>query len=143
MKKIINGKRYDTDTAREIGSWEPIANRRDFHWFREELYQKRTGEFFIYGVGNAASKYHRRIEQSTWDGDERLIPLSYDEAREWCEEHLDADEYETIFGEVSEDEGNVVITLSVPAWVAKALKTMAAKSGKTQGEIIASLIPTE
>ncbi len=49
MKKIINGKRYDTETAKLIGS-DGYSNPSDFNYWSEDLYQKKTGEFFLYGV---------------------------------------------------------------------------------------------
>ena len=35
-------------------------------------------------------------------GSERIIPLTEDEAKEWVENQLDADDYESIFGPVEE-----------------------------------------
>lgn len=35
MKKIINGKRYDTDTATSIGGRSHGDNSRDFHYYYE------------------------------------------------------------------------------------------------------------
>lgn len=140
MKKIINQKRYDTDTAKEMGSWENNYLMNDFHWFRETLYQKKTGEFFVHGQGNAASRYAERVGASGWTGSEKLVPMTWDEAREWAEEHLEADEYETIFGEVAEDDSRTAISLTIPVHVHERLKKMAAKTGKTQSDIIAEMI---
>ena len=50
MKKIINGKKYDTDTAKCVGH-DSFGCRGDFRYWFEQLYQKQTGEFFIYGDG--------------------------------------------------------------------------------------------
>jgi|LSQX01.3.fsa_nt_gb hypothetical protein len=102
MKKIINGKRYDTSTAKLVGK-ASYSNRGDFAYWSEELYLKRTGEFFIYGEGGPLSRYSRSTGQNQWSGGEKIIPLSIREAQEWAEEHLDGDEYEAIFGEVDED----------------------------------------
>ena len=38
MKKIINGKRYDTDTAKELGSWS-YSHYGDFAYVCETLYR--------------------------------------------------------------------------------------------------------
>ena len=104
MNKVIGGKRYDTDTAIEVGFFKNIGDSRDFNYFCETLYKKKTGEYFLHGEGNAASKYAEAIEQNQWIGGEKIMPLSIDAAREWAEEHLDADDYEKEFGEVSEGE---------------------------------------
>lgn len=46
---------YNTETATEIDWQENTANRGDYSYYREYLYRKKTGEFFLYGYGNAAS----------------------------------------------------------------------------------------
>jgi DNA-binding XRE family transcriptional regulator len=108
MRKIIDGKKYDTETATLVGSYSPNANRRDFRWVCEELYRKRTGEYFLYGEGGPMSKYSRQVEQNGWAEGEKIIPLSQDEAMEWAEKNLEVDEYEAEFGEVEEDEKTLV-----------------------------------
>lgn len=115
MKKIINGKRYDTETAQLIGS-AGYSNRTDFCFWSEELYRKKTGEFFIYGEGGPASKYGRQIEQNTWSGGEQIIPLTLKEAQEWAEKYLDADKYEKVFGRIEEGKSQIA------TWIADSVK---------------------
>lgn len=102
MKQIINGKKYDTATAKEVGYYYNNYSVGDFHYYRENLYKKRTGEFFLYGVGGPMSKYAVTEGNNGWSGGERITPLTEEEAREWVEKHLNTDEYEEIFGEVEE-----------------------------------------
>ena len=140
MKKIINGKRYDTDTAIQVAEWES-GYPNDFSYFCEQLYRKRTGEYFIFGHGNAASKYAISAGNNSWAGGSALIPLTYDSAREWGEDHMDADEYEAEFGEVSEgDEGDVVISIRVSPAAKAALDRMAARTGRAKGDILTELL---
>ena len=101
MKKIINGKLYNTDTAKNVGCWDNGLGCRDFACCAESLYQKRTGEFFLYGEGGPQTKYAERVG-NMYAGGEDIIPLTEDEAKEWAERKLDADEYIAIFGEVEE-----------------------------------------
>ena len=49
MKKIINGKKYDTETAEYVDRWSNDLCHSDVHWCSEELYRKKTSEFFLYG----------------------------------------------------------------------------------------------
>ena len=42
-------KKYDTETARAVADYANNGNWRDFTHFEETLYQKKTGEFFLYG----------------------------------------------------------------------------------------------
>lgn len=140
MKKIIKNKVYDTDTAQRLGEYAPNPYRSDFHYFCETLYQKKTGEFFLHGEGNAASKYSRSCGQNEWCGGEQIIPMSYAEAQKWAEEHLDGDEYIGIFGEPEEDDTCTKLTLSMPASQVAKLKQLAAQNGQQVGEFIVSKI---
>lgn len=102
MKKIINGKKYNTETAKAVGYWSNNYSYRDFNYCEETLYQKRTGEFFLYGNGGAMSKYSQSCGQNSWCGGENIIPMTENAAKKWAEKHLTTDEYEEIFGEVEE-----------------------------------------
>ena len=53
MKKIINGKMYNTETACLMGEHSNCYGPNDFRCCSEQLYQKRTKEFFMYGSGGA------------------------------------------------------------------------------------------
>lgn len=130
MVKIINGKRYDTNTAKLIGETS-YSNRTDFAFWSEELYQKRTGEFFIYGEGGPASKYSRSTGQNSWSGGKAIIPLTLQEAKEWAESYLSAEDYESLF-EVEEDK-----TL-ISAWVPDSVKAEADKL-REQGYTLADI----
>ncbi|MCD8324502.1 MAG: hypothetical protein LUC32_06090 [Clostridiales bacterium] len=103
MKKIINGKKYDTETAERIGVYQSRENRHDFNCIVETLYRKRTtGEFFLYGEGGPQTKYAKLVDQNWWSGSAEIIPFNDDKARAWAEKYLDGDRYEEIFGEVDE-----------------------------------------
>lgn len=136
MKKIINGKRYDTDTAKECGTAYSKLGRRDFGYWEETLYQKRTGEFFLYGEGGPASRYAVSVGQNSWSGGEKIIPLSVENSMKWAEEHLEADEYERIFGEVTEDESKKVVTYSLPVSTIEKVKRIAAEQGISLSEVV-------
>lgn len=101
MKKIINGKKYDTATATCLASYSNGLSRWDFHHISEWLYRKRTGEFFLCGYGGPMTEYRRTIGSNEWCGGEKFTPLTEAEARKWVEEKAN-DRYEEIFGEVEE-----------------------------------------
>lgn len=101
MKKVIGEKMYNTETAKYCGGYE-FSNCGDFQHVCEELYQKKTGELFLYGSGGAASKYSEMVGNNSWTGGSRIKPLTIDEAKEWAERHLDGDDYVELFGEVEE-----------------------------------------
>ena len=101
MKKILNGKKYDTAISCSVGN-DSYSNPRDFNYWEETLYQKKNGEFFLYGEGGPLSRYREEIGTNSWTGGERIIPMTREEAMEWAEEHLTGDEFEDIFGEIEE-----------------------------------------
>lgn len=139
MKKIIKNKVYDTETAQKCGEWDNGYYTNDFQFCAETLYQKKTGEYFLHGEGHALSKYAGHSGNSSGWG-EQIIPMSYAEAQSWAEEHLDGDEYITIFGEPKEDDTCTKLTLSMPASQVAKIKQLAAQSGQQVGEFIVSKI---
>ena len=100
MKKVINGKMYNTETAKKMADWY-YGYPGDFDYYEERLYKKKTGEFFLFGKGGARSKYSDNDGFETY-GSCEIIPYSEEQARKWVEEHCSGDTYEEIFGEVEE-----------------------------------------
>lgn len=140
MKKIINGKVYNTDTAREVGIWTNTWDHHSWTYEHESLYQKRTGEYFIYGEGGPQTKYAESTSDNQWSGGEKIIPLSPAKAREWAEKHLSADEYKAAFGLPDEDAEDVVLYVKVPAAIMAKLKTQAAERGASVTEIVNEML---
>ena len=100
MKKIIDGRLYNTDTARCIGERSCYAPG-DYHHFSESLYQKTTGEFFLHGEGGPLSPY-AVTEGSTSSSGRAIVPLSLTEAEDWISNYLGAEVYISLFGEPAE-----------------------------------------
>lgn len=140
MNKIIKGKRYDTETAQEIYCASSNVGRGDFSFWEETLYKKRTGEYFLYGEGGAMSKYRTVIDQNNWSGGEKIVPLSLDEAKEWAEKYMTADEYEEEFGTVEESAGKTSRTFSLHDADYENLKKTALEKDVSMSDLIAELI---
>ena len=139
MKKVINGNRYDTSTAKVVGE-DSYSNRSDFGFWEETLYRKSTGEFFLYGAGGPASRYATTIGQNEWSGGERIMPLSLEAAQKWAEEHLDGDEYEAIFGQIEETAEKRTVTFSLSESAIEKIARMAAEHGCSKSEVIERLL---
>ena len=118
MKKIINYKKYDTETARVVGNW--ISGSKEEDNYRDEtLYCKKNGEYFLDDKGGMCSDYHTAfwidydcehgdweelipfskeeaqewvIGTNLWRGGSVIIPLTPDEAKAWCEEQITYEE---------------------------------------------------
>lgn len=101
MRKIINGKKYDTETASLICDYANVQNRTHFYSYSETLYQKKTGEFFIYVEGGPACPYSESGRGFAC-GSAKITPISENEAQKFVEEHGSVEMYEKIWGEVEE-----------------------------------------
>ena len=102
MKKIINGKTYNTDTATELGRYDNDLGVGDFAHCAEGLYRTAKGAYFLAGRGGAMSKYSRAIGDNCCAGGSDILPLTECEAKQWAEQHMDAEAYESAFGPAEE-----------------------------------------
>lgn len=138
MKKIINGKRYDTTSAREI--WDvSFGARTDFSHWSETLYRKNTGEYFLYGEGGPMSRYAEPVGQNEWSGGEMITPISIESAQKWAEKHMPADEYEKVFGAVEEDLTKRTVTFSLTEATIEKIARLASEQGISKSEVIERL----
>ena len=143
MKKVINGRLYDTDTATFLAELESGHLPNDFQYWREELYVKRTGEYFLYCKGGANSQYGEWVGNSG-KGSSCIIPITQKRAMEWAEK-LSGDDYERIFGEVEEpdeeEEGQLQrFTVLISESMLEKLKQKKEGTGKTISALIISAL---
>ncbi len=101
MVKIIKKKLYNTDTAKEVASYDNGCSLGDFHHIHETLYRKKTGEFFLHGSGGAMTEYSD-FKYGCWSGGERIVPLTEEQTKVWVTAFCNADTYIALFGEVEE-----------------------------------------
>lgn len=139
MKRIIDGRRYDTSTAEEVAT-ATHGYKSEFSYYEETLYCKRTGEYFLYGYGHGESKYAKQV-LGDWGPGEDIIPLDYEQARQWAEKNLSVDEYEREFGLTSEDGGeDVVLSVRVSPYTRETLRRLSKQTGRSQGDILDEII---
>ena len=72
MKKVINRKTYNTETSKLIDK-KTYGYFGDPAGYEESLYETRTGNFFLCGIGGIDSKY----------AEETVVPLSGGDAEKW------------------------------------------------------------
>lgn len=96
MKKVIDGKIYNTETAVELAYYNNGVSQNDFTYIDESLYRTRKGNFFLAGEGGAMTRYAHRCSDNTTCGGEGIFPLTEKEAREWVERNAN-EIYEEIF----------------------------------------------
>lgn len=99
MKKIINKKTYNTETAIEIASWDNNRSRTDFDFCEEVLYKTKRGDYFLYGEGGAATMYAKYNGLDSTYGSWNIIPYSENDAKKWLEERDKTEAYIAEFGE--------------------------------------------
>lgn len=140
MKKIINGKVYDTATAQKIAEWE-INLPTDINYLCESLYLKKTGEYFIFGSGGANTRYASVSGSGNFRPGELIVPITLDNAKKWAEEHLDGNTYEAIFGDVVEDDGSITLTtIRLPSALVETVRRRAIENGVTMTAYIQAAI---
>lgn len=128
MRKIIHNKVYDTDTATLVGHWSNGRSGGDY--ISVDLYRKKTGEHF------AAKQVGEYVSDLFYF--EQIAPMGYDKAREWAEEHLEAEDYEREFGMPAE--GDAVITCNISAAAKAEIDRRRAETGQTIAQVIESAI---
>lgn len=133
MKKIIGGRRYDTQTAKLVG-YTSYSTPGSLDYWCEDLYRKKTGEYFLHGQGGPMSKYLERTGENEWSYGHEIIPLSLSEAQEWVEKYLDADTYEELFGRVSEGK------VQAATWVSEDIKGQIDDLRKEKGHTLVEII---
>jgi len=137
MNKVIRGKRYDTKTAKLLGVKSSDLSPTDFGYWEEALYKTKSGNYFLYGEGGPASRYAVNAGNSSSSGEE-IRAYSLEQAQQWVEDHLSADDYEQIFGEI--DEEKIKITADVTPGTKDKLETLKSSSRKSYGDVIEYLL---
>lgn len=96
MKKIINGRIFDTEKGVPIGYSDNLGSGADsvsdFGYWEAELYKTpRSGRFFLAGAGGPMTRWARPSGRTGQTGSSGIIPLDYEEALEWASKYLDPD----------------------------------------------------
>lgn len=101
MRKIVNGKIYDTTTAKYMCSVSCNLYGSDFAWHDTSLYRSPKGQWFLAGEGNAYSMWGREGAGGCLPGDGVRL-LSDDQARDILEaedmDYLIEEYFETVEG---------------------------------------------
>lgn len=112
MRKVHNGKVYDTDTA-------TLVMEITIDGLKRNLYQKSTGEFFLYDKNS-----------------ERLRPLLFKEARKYVFEQGSKEIQNQYFGKIAKDREKILIS----AYITKEQKAHLKRAAAIRGMSISSLI---
>ena len=139
MRRLIFGKRYDTDTGKKLIEWNNSKGITDPDYLSENLYKQNTsnGAFFLHGVGGAMT-WCARITDDGYTGGEGIRPLSEIEAKNWVKERFSPIEYVQIF-EIKE-KSRKIVSLSLTHECYEKAKAMSDAKGKSLSAWIESII---
>lgn len=140
MYKVINGKRYDTETARKLGEWDNGTSPDNFKWISETIYKTKSGNFFLHGEGGPLTPYATVSGNDTGWG-KKITPLSEEQARAWSEDRLSGEEYDRIFGTDEFEESEFVqISATIPEELKTKMDEIRKRTGETTSEFLSRLI---
>lgn len=130
MARIIKGKRYNTASAVSVGEWRNYDIKETtlpnvLHY--ENLYRKKTGEYFLFYLIGVASV---------------ILPLSEEAARTWAKEKLSDYDYRAEFERVPLEESISHLSFRVSHTEAEKLKQYALKHNKSQLTVIKDFLKT-
>jgi hypothetical protein len=98
MKRVIDGKLYDTLTAKHICDLPCELGPSDFRWHETSLYKSPEGAYFLAGHGGPMSMWSK-CENDGWRDGAGICLLTEHDAREYAENaDLDVDSHEDTFG---------------------------------------------
>lgn len=141
MRKVINGRTYNTKTSKRVGSWINDHYTNDLKYCSEDLYKNTRGSYFLFGEGGAMSKYAVSSGSNSWGGGETIIPMTAEEAQEWAEERLSGEEVETEFGVQEEAAPSDLTTrervnLTLDSDIMARLRAHSADTGAVMGRVV-------
>ena len=141
IKQVIDGKTYNTETARCLATVELMGYRMDERGRfttntpkkvgTTSLYENRGGAYFLVRDYDPDVSPEPEVVGQFRIHDRGVIPLKRKEALGWAESKaLDSDKIEEMFGKVAEDSDQTgAILLRVPQTLKLAIEKSAAVAG--------------
>ena len=103
MRRVINGKVYDTQTADTVVNLDNDLSGSDFNFQRISLYRTKKGVFFIAGTTGAFGRFCVMEDDGSRSDGSGIDVITKDEAREIAENaQTDVDVMEQHFGPLVE-----------------------------------------
>ena len=96
MIKIIDGKRYNTDTAEQVFFHSNSHSRSDFKYRSKALYRTQNGAWFIHNEGGAMTDMAERVGNNTLCGGESIEVLTDADVFGFLQAHSNDSEAEAL-----------------------------------------------
>jgi len=103
MKAIVDGKRYDTDTATKVLDWTNGYYPGDFKYRQKILYLTKNGAWFIYHSGGAMTDLAVVAGSNTYSGSSKIEPVDKEDAYKFLCSHGGVREAEKYFPDKIQD----------------------------------------
>lgn len=109
---------------------------------RRQLPSDPQGISRHHGECGARTRYAASDGDGWSRGGEAIFPLTAAEARAWAEQHISEEDFERLFGAVSEDGDTVKTSFDLSPDLAAKLQDVAAERGVSRRAIIEELLRT-
>lgn len=103
MKKIINGKVYNTETSELILEWWNGRGTNDFTHRSKDLYRTKKGAWFLHHIGGAMTDMARSCGSNSWTGSEDIEPIGESDVLAFLETHGGEEVLEKYFADKIEE----------------------------------------
>ncbi len=103
MKRIIDGKVYNTETAELVLSWDNRRAVNDFKRREKDLYLTKKGNWFIYHYGGPMTDMAVGVGNNAYGGSENIEPITPENAFRFLCSHGGAVEAEKYFADKIEE----------------------------------------
>lgn len=87
MRQVIDGKVYNTETAKLLHQWTNGHYTNDFKYRSKDLYQTKKGAFFLHHDGGALTDMQKSHGENSWGGSESIEPIDRKTAMRFLESH--------------------------------------------------------
>ena len=87
MIKVIDGKRYNTETAELVYDYDNGAVWGDFRYRSKTLYVTKAGAWFLHHVGGASSDMAKSLGNGSRSGSSDIEAINADDAYGFLEAH--------------------------------------------------------
>ena len=87
MRQVIEGKIYDTETAKHLHGWDNGQMPGDLKYRSKDLYRTLRGRYFLHHVGGAMTDMAVSTGNNNYGGSETLEVIDRETAIRFLESH--------------------------------------------------------
>lgn len=139
MKKYIQGRKFDTSTAKQVWTKNNGFGVNALNYTEETLYLKKSGVYFLYQKSGPLGDFAIKKGQENV-GRELITPLTYKEALKWASNKIPSEIFSKYFDKPTEDQTRVIRSYSFSKQAVAILKRANQVTGIDQSDLLEKLI---